>query len=488
MSELVESFARVRRDRGSRALVHLPALGRSWTADELWERYEQTRTLLASVGIGAGDLLVARPADAPAALALLAATLARGAAYAPCDRSMTTPELLRLAERFGARATVVDDEAIDETLADRPHVALPGRHHLRLHDPAPAAPPRRHDIAMLKLTSGSTGEPRAVAVTEAQLIADSRRLMAAMCIGPDDVQVAATPLSHAYGHGNLVVPVLLQGTAIVRRESFVPHKLVEDAIAYGATAFPGVPFMFDHFAAHLTEGGWPTRLGNLLSAGAPLSIATVRAFHARFGVKVHSFYGASESGGISYDDAEDVGDQVTQGWPLPGVTVTLREMDRVHVASDGVAVGYLGEASEELADGGFLTGDVGRFDATGRLSLLGRVSSFVNVAGRKVQPEEVEQVLRAMPGISDARVVGAADPRRGEQLVACVVPASAEATAGKPAVALTVIDVRRYCAERLAPYKIPHVWIFVDAIPLTERGKTDRRQLQSMVVEHLARA
>lgn len=482
MSELVDSFARIRRDRPSRPLVHLPAQARTWTADELWVRFEQTRQVLTDAGIGAGDLLVARSADAPTALALLAATLARGATYAPCDRSTPAPELRRLAERFGARATVVDDEAIDESEG---HIALPGGHHLRLQAVRADAPSRSARIAMLKLTSGSTGEPRAVAVTEAQLLADSRRLMDAFGIGPDDTQMAAIPLSHAYGHGNLAVPVLLLGTAIIRRESFVPHKLVEDASTYSATAFPGVPFMFDHLAAHLPHSAWPSRLGNLLSAGAPLSLATVRAFHARFGVKVHSFYGTSESGGISYDDGGEIGDHVTQGRPLGGVTVTLtvddatsQESGRVRVASDGVGCGYLGESAPEFGDGAFLTGDVGRFDARGRLMLLGRVSSFVNVAGRKVQPEEVEQVLRTIPGIADARVVGAADPRRGEQLVACVVPS-------RPG--LTVIDVRRQCAERLAPHKIPHVWIFVDAIPLTERGKTDRHRLQSMVAEYLAR-
>jgi long-chain acyl-CoA synthetase len=485
MSELVESFARICSHRPSRPLVHLPAQARTWTADELWQRFEQMRDRLASAGIGRGDLVVARIADAPTAVTLLAATLARGAVLAPCDRSTPSPELLRLADRFGARATIIDDESLDPTLAELPHIALPGAHHVRLHQPSPDAPARGADIVVLKLTSGSTGEPRAVAVTEAQLIADSRRLMRAMRIGPDDVQVASIPLSHAYGHGNLVVPVLLQGTAIVRRESFVPLKLVEDAAAYGATAFPGVPFMFDHLAGHLPDGAWPPMLGNLMSAGAPLSMSTVRAFHARFGVKVHSFYGASESGGISYDDGDEIGEQMTQGRPLPGVTVTLKAdtaddagSGRVHVASDAVGCGYLGESASELADGAFLTGDIGRFDEVGRLCLLGRVSSFVNVAGRKVQPEEVEQVLRGMPGVADARVVGAADPRRGEQLVACVVPTGP---------GLSVIDLRRYCAERLAPHKIPHVWILVDAIPLTERGKTDRRQLQSMVSEHLAR-
>ena len=101
------------------------------------------------------------------------------------------------------------------------------------------------------------------------------------------------------------------------------------------------------------------------------------------------------------------------------------------------------------------------------------MSSFVNVAGRKVQPAEVEQVLRAMPGIADVRVLAAADPRRGEQIVACIV-------AEQGAVAMP-LAVRRFCAARLAPHKIPRAIVFVDAIPLTPRGKTDRAALDGLV-------
>ena len=107
------------------------------------------------------------------------------------------------------------------------------------------------------------------------------------------------------------------------------------------------------------------------------------------------------------------------------------------------------------------------------------MSSFVNVAGRKVQPDEVEQVLRAMPGIADARVVAAADPRRGQQIVACVV--AEHGAVARP------LAVRRFCAARLAPHKIPRAIIFVDAIPLTARGKTDRAALDGLVRARLGR-
>ncbi len=131
-----------------------------------------------------------------------------------------------------------------------------------------------------------------------------------------------------------------------------------------------------------------------------------------------------------------------------------------------------------FVDGGFLTGDLGSFDARGRLTLAGRISSFVNVAGRKVHPDEVERVLRSMAGVVDVRVIGVADPLRGQQLVAGLV-----VNGSRP----TVIGLRQFCGGRLAPHKIPRSFVVLDRIPLTERGKTDRRALERLVLDALRR-
>ena len=270
------------------------------------------------------------------------------------------------------------------------------------------------------------------------------------------------------------MPLLLQGTAFVLRESFVPHQLPSDARQFGARHFPGVPFMFQYFIAHPPAGGWPSCLTCLVSAGARLNPDVVQKFHERFGVKIHSFYGTTETGGIAYDDCDDIDGSVSVGRALSGVTITLRHdgdmpegCGRVHVRSAAVSDGYVdGAAGDGFTDGGFLTGDYGALDARGRLVLMGRVSSFVNIAGRKVQPEEVEHVLQSMPAVADVRVLAAPDAQRGQQIVACVVPAASQP--------LHAIDVRRFCAERLAPHKIPRVVLFLESIPLTARGKTDR--------------
>ena len=248
-----------------------------------------------------------------------------------------------------------------------------------------------------------------------------------MDIRPDDVQIAAIPLSDSYGIGNLVMPLLLQGTAICLRDAFVPQRIPDDARQFNARHLPGAPFMFDHLATHPPPGGWPPSLTRLVSAGAPLEPDVAERFRAAFGVKIHSFYGTSETGGIAFDDDDGPAAKGFVGRALPGVEISLRdEADeggcRVHVRSAAVSSGYAGdEDADAFVDGGFLTTDLAAFDANQGLVLRGRVSSFVNVAGRKVQPEEVERALREFPGVVEARVLGLEDRHRGERLVACLV-------------------------------------------------------------------
>ncbi|HMF95586.1 MAG TPA: class I adenylate-forming enzyme family protein [Vicinamibacterales bacterium] len=452
MSTVLARFADICRDDPARPLIHLPSVDRRITASEIWNAHLEYADRLAQAGVSAGRLVISAAGNTPSFVTLLLACRALDAAVLPLDAEAPPTDIEALAARFGAAAVVTRN--VVHAVERRPQCYA--------------------GLAMLKLTSGSSGSPKATRTTEAQLVADCSHIVEAMDIRSDDVQIAAIPLSHSYGLGNLLLPLLLQGTACVLRESFVPQLLADDARRSGARVFPGVPFMFEYFVDNPPADGWPPRLQRLISAGAPLAPATVRAFRDRFGIKIHSFYGSSETGGIAFDSDDDVGDSGAVGHPLPGVAVTIRN-SRVHVRSDAVSSGYVDGPGDGFVDGGFMTADCGEWDAQGRLRLRGRVSSFVNVAGRKVQPGEVEAVLRTMPGVADARVVAAPDPRRGQQIVACIVVA----TAGAPAI--TTLSVRRYCAARLAPYKIPRAIVFIDRIPLTARGKTDRDALDAAV-------
>ena len=255
-----------------------------------------------------------------------------------------------------------------------------------------------------------------------------------MGIRPDDWQIGAIPVSHSYALGNIVAPLLLQGTAVVLRDTFVPAQILDDAVRVGARIFAGVPFMFDRLVAcSATAGPGRRRCETLISAGAPLDRATARAFAAHTGRRIHSLYGTSETGGIAYDAEPDPDGDVTMGRPVPGVTLAFWPDEaappgtgRIHVTGPAVSSGYAAGADDAaFVGGGFLTGDLGAFGADGRLRLTGRVSAFVNVAGRKVQPDEVERVLRRIRWSPTP----ASSACRTRAVVSSSRPASSRATA-----------------------------------------------------------
>jgi long-chain acyl-CoA synthetase len=484
LSEIVERFDRIRRDSPKRFLIHLPAAGESLTAEDIWNASLRQRAQLEALGLGEEHLVISAAGNRPAAVPLWLACRSLGIALMPVDAGTPTTEIAALAGRFGATIVILPGsmpglEVLGHAMPfDTPLVAIRRAH-------ATPAPQIYRGAAALKVTSGSTGLPKATFTREAQIVADTVHIATAMDIGPEDCLIGAIPISHAYGIGHLVMPLLLQGTPVVLREAFIPQQLHVDAMQYGARVFPGVPFMFAHFANNPDAIVWPRGLQKLISAGAPLDPVMANAFARTFGVKIHSFYGTTESGGISFDDSPHIDVTATVGRPLPGVTITFRPEEgapidggRVHIAGDAVSSGYAGQppADDAFTDGGFLTGDFGRFDDRHRLVLTGRASSFINVAGKKIQPEEVEQVLRSMPGISDVRVLGIADPVRGQQVVACVVTERG---------GIAAPEVRQFCATRLAAHKIPRTIVWLERIPLTERGKTDRVKLETLVREQL---
>jgi long-chain acyl-CoA synthetase len=459
----VECFRRLTTEQPERPAIHVAGQAATMTNRDLWRSHLGGQQLMRSAGLSPGDLIVVNSGNRPELMSLLLAARALDVAILAVDTGATRAEIEQLADRFGAAAIV-------SCSGDRVEPVLVTRHH----------GPRRSyaGAAILKLTSGSSSTPRATFTTESQLVADGEQVIVSMRIGADDTQLAVIPLGHSYGLGVLAVPLLLQGTAIILRESFIPHQIADDAARFGARRFPGVPFMFEHLLEHWPLRDWPSGLQQVMSAGAPLLPAVGSAFHERFGVKIHAFYGTSETGGISYDESDDPLCQHTVGRPLAGVRISLREEPgipggRIHAQSAAVSSRYVDSDDDSLRDGGFLTGDYGTFDDDGRLVLAGRVSSFINVAGRKVQPVEVESVLRAHADIADVRISGAPDPRRGQQVAACIVRRAGSA--------LTEMAVRQFCSERLAPHKVPRLIVFAERIPVTARGKTDRDALQALI-------
>ena len=285
-----------------------------------------------------------------------------------------------------------------------------------------------------------------------------------MGIGADDLNYGVIPWSHSYGFSNLITPLLCRGVPVVVTEERLPRALLAGLASSGATVFPGLPVFFQKLA-DLDASPLP-RMRLCISAGAPLAKATADAFRAKFGVKIHSFYGSSECGGIAYDASDGEVQEGCVGEPMRGVRLVHdAETGRIEVHGAAVGEGYFPDPDGSvLGHGRFVPGDLVRKTACG-LVLAGRVSDFINVAGRKLNPAEVEARLRECPGVRDAVVFGVPSRLRGEEPVACVVGD------------LSAAEVARFCHANLADWQVPKDFWILDALPINERGKLSRRAL-----------
>ncbi len=329
-------------------------------------------------------------------------------------------------------------------------VALAGAK--RYRDPA---------VCLIKLTSGTTGQPQALVFTAGQLLADGRQVTATMGICPRDLNYALIPLGHSYGLGNLTVPLLAQGVPLVCGTAPLPHAIAADFARWRPTVYPGVPAMWRALAASdLNLPG--LRLG--ISAGAPLPPEVARAFAARFGRRLHSFYGSSETGGIAYDRTGDAALTGEVGRAMRGVSLTMPGGGRLHVSSAAVLTHGNRRRMGKL--GAWVMPDRVTVNAHGGIALLGRRGTTVKIAGRRVNLTEVSDRLRRLPGVREAW---------------------AGASAGIDPVLGAVVATERSAAELraalladTAAWKIPKKLMVVAAFPVTARGKTDIRALQAL--------
>jgi long-chain acyl-CoA synthetase len=235
--------------------------------------------------------------------------------------------------------------------------------------------------------------------------------------------------------------------------------------------FPTVPVYLQTIASLASPPSWPESLRTVISAGAPLSPETALRFRTTFGHAAHVFYGASESGGIAYDRDGGAALRGTVGTPVEGVTVTLDDEGAVCVRSAAVGVRHVPDEDDRLRNGIFRSADIAAWAPGGELALIGRADSLINVGGKKVHPGEIESVLRSMPGVREAFVLGVPAPGDERTIVRAFVACDTAS--------LTYGAVASWCRARLAGHKVPRSIVRLEEIPRTVRGKIDRAALSA---------
>ena len=374
--------------------------------------------------------------------------------------------------RAGQSKLVVADDARDTGVSSGP--SREGFDRPNQADPTSAL--------ICQYSSGSTGVPKRIVRTHANLTFELDRLAAALNLSDSDRFLGVTPFSHVNGLVRSMLASLSVGGTLVTLSEFNRRRVAEAISRERVTVFIGAPFMFSVLAETKLRNG--TDLSSLrlcVSASAPMPVAANERFHERFGRYVLQLYGSTETGTISVSRGEAVRDTLDSvGVPIDGVEVGVfaddgarvvpGEMGEVAIKSPAAITEYQNGSGRDDAfrDGYFFTGDIGTLDRSGNLYLKGRKSFFINKGGNKVNPWEVERLIETHPGVEEAIVVGIPSPYGDERVKAIVVPS-------RPCSELEIVE---YCRGQIADFKVPSVIEFRESLPKTPTGKSLRSELK----------
>ncbi|MFV0245633.1 MAG: AMP-binding protein [Qingshengfaniella sp.] len=347
------------------------------------------------------------------------------------------------------------------------------------------------DIAAILYTSGTTGKPKGAMLTHANLASNAITLCDYWGITGQDVLLHALPIFHTHGLFVALNTTLISGGQMI----FLP-RFDTDAVFAAlprATTMMGVPTFYTRMLddPRLTRAAC-AHMRLFVSGSAPLLAETFARFHDRSGHTILERYGMTETNMIASNPLAGERRAGTVGHPLPGVSVRITD-DRgqtrpagepggIEVKGPNVFKGYWQNPektrAEFRADGYFITGDVGRVDKEGYLSIVGRSKDLIITGGFNVYPKEVEDVINAMDGVAESAVIGLPHHDFGEGVVAVVIPE------GPP---LSAEKIIARCRDHLAAFKSPKAVIFLDALPRNAMGKVEKAKLRVTYEAHFSR-
>jgi acyl-CoA synthetase (AMP-forming)/AMP-acid ligase II len=343
------------------------------------------------------------------------------------------------------------------------------------------------DEAMLLFTSGSTGRPKGVLLRHEGLICNAAGVLRHTGTGPADRLLHVMPLHHTNGVNNQLIVPLLAGAEIVLMERFQAEAALDQLRSGGITYMTGVPTIYARMLPLLRSGERFPGLRFLRCGSAPITPTLHQQIEDAFGVPLLVSYGLSEATCTSTMNPPDRRRIGTIGTVLEGQTVELFDpvTDRpvetgregeIRIAGPALMAGYLGSVDQPIVDGWLRTGDLGRFDADGFLSITGRIKDVIIRGGENISPALIERQLAAHPAIRDCCVVGAPDADLGEVPVAFVVL--------REGVGLDEPGLKDFVRGSLARIYVPAQIRRLDVLPVNGVGKTDRKALRGLLTAH----
>ena len=469
--------------------------GVTTTFGQLDRHVDAAADILRGQGVGAGDRVVIVAENSLTTVVFIHAASRAGAVAVPVNARMTAPELARVIDHADPVAAIFTSacsaEAADH--ADRagagPLEAGFGTFHLSRRATS-AEVPDTDDVAVILYTTGTTGDPKGVMLTHANLIFAGSLSAGLRGMTHGDRVYGVLPLTHVFGLASVLIACGLSGATLHLETRFSPARLLT-ALTGGATVFPAVPQMHALLMQYARDQGLTRLEGSPLryvsSGAAPLDPAWKAKAEAFYGLPLQNGYGMTESTAGVSGTRNAIGDPDTSaGRPLPGVQVRIdapEGADAGEVLTRGphVMKGYFRApdlTAQTVRNGWLRTGDLGRIDADGRLHIVGRAKELIIRGGFNVYPPEVEAALNDHAEVIQCAVIGARNAEGDEDILAfvqCRDPARFDTRA-----------LAAFAAARLSGYKRPTRIFAVDALPAAATGKILKHKLLDAFADRLS--
>jgi malonyl-CoA/methylmalonyl-CoA synthetase len=414
---------------------------------------------LIAQGVRRGDRVALQAEKSPEGVMVYLGVLMAGAVFVPLNSAYTKAEIDYFLSDAEPKVFITDPQAFLRAAADR--------------EPMMSAQVRSgDDLAALIYTSGTTGRSKGAMLSHRNLAENALALHAAWGFSETDVLLHALPVFHVHGLFVALSCALLSGAPMIWLPKFLDREVI--AGLKRATVMMGVPTFYTRLLANrdfTPELARHVRL--FISGSAPLLPSTFAEFEERTGQRILERYGMSEAVILTTNPLNGERIAGSVGYPLPGVELRIgggQETGVIEVRGPSVFSGYwrMPEKTAEdfTEDGFFITGDVGRQDADGRVWISGRAKDLIISGGYNIYPKEVELVLDELPGITESAVIGLPHPDFGEGVAAVCTGKASEAE---------VITAAR---QLLAAYKTPKRVIFVADLPRNAMGKVQKNILR----------
>jgi malonyl-CoA/methylmalonyl-CoA synthetase len=460
---------------------------------------------LKRLGVKPGDRVAVQVEKSAEALLVYLAALRAGAVYLPLNSAYTASEVRYFLDDAEPAVFVCRPEAAADMKALAAEVGVPSVETLgstgegSLMEAARAETPEfddvaqtRDDLAAILYTSGTTGRSKGAMLSHGNLKSNADALREIWRFTPDDRLLHALPIFHTHGLFVATNVTLMTGSSLIFLPSFNASEIIR--LLPKATVMMGVPTFYTRLLARPDfTRDLAAHMRLFVSGSAPLSAETHKEFQERIGHAIIERYGMTETN-MNASNPYD-GDRLpgSVGLPLPGVEIRIAdpetgralpqgEVGVIDIRGPNVFKGYwrMPEKTREefREDGFFVSGDLGRVDERGYISIVGRAKDLIISGGFNVYPAEVEAAIEALPGVAECAVIGVPHADFGEGVVAVLTP--------KPGASLEEKTIQTALSNELAKFKQPKRIFITNELPRNAMGKIQKKELRDQYANAFA--